>query len=914
MRSRDVCESGGLERDPINGAIERFHSSHKCPVVRPCGRRPSCGLLLARGRCIDVANALASCPLHLLLRPGAMPESIEQGAKALVHLFRLFNAARPILLLGAGASYRSGVPLASDAVRLIARAAFSKDVLGIDPDFASPKVSDVERFLHGQPWFITDPDRFAENFPLAVQHLLVPREFRRDFLQRMISPQAQIGDGYRVLTDFLLRGVCNTVLTTNFDHLVSRAMRDKESRHPHARVAEINRVPDDWVQFDVYGRRQVVYLHGSVELYTDKNLETETSHLDPGLVELIRPIFAAPLVIIGYRGAEASVMNDLLGAEGQRKNAFRNGLYWCKLKGEEVHQNVIALARTVGSNFKFVEVNGFDELMVDISRAITDEQVPSDAYQWHTRAGRAPDEQVVESATVEDLDQAIATASLARYAERLRLPRVSAANLRQTLVELGLVRESNGVSRPTFAAYLLFGKDVAERFPAACVAVTIASKNRRIFAGNLITQYNELLEFLTSEQSNPPVRLKTSASSEEQSAYPPRALLELLVNLLVHRDYERSGFSHINVTPGTRIEFVNPASMSAETATMLGVRADGSFEPLREVTEILNPSLADIFYGLGPMDKAGSGLADVAELMLGSGGTAQFAFDRTGEFRAEILQARQPSVGSLVALPRSHVGIYTTNLLPFSVMPARLYAFDILEGALDGLDHQSLGALPIFVLSHGRMWSFGDPSHFGRIMRKTGGKLDDYDSLPIRDVERDADLRNRLIWLLNKHWEFYLRTFAPQGLRMDQTQRRRAFFTLVTGTRNTIVYDSAQRRGVRRDVVKPRADGRWHENEGIGYHAVQYDNSWAVQIKPFYMFTRQDGTTPMLPSMRSARATRRMKFDRNKSVADDLSFWARFLSRGSSVIDIGGRGVQDLLLSASFKSFEVMEPKNAPAG
>lgn len=73
------------------------------------------------------------------------------------------------------------------------------------------------------------------------------------------------------------------------------------------------------------------------------------------------------------------------------------------------------------------------------------------------------------------------------------------------------------------------------------------------------------------------------------------------------------------------------------------------------------------------------------------------------------------------------------------------------------------------------------------------------------------------------------------------------------------------------------------------------------------MFTRKDGATPLPGFERTRRATSRMKFDRNKNVDDDLSFWGRYLGRGNSTVNIGGRDVDNLLLETFFLTIEVCE-------
>ena len=101
--------------------------------------------------------------------------------KNLAYLFRTNSKTRPVLLLGAGASFRSGIPLAEDTVRRIAQSAYARDKFGLNLTDSRLMLSDWLPYLQSQPWFIQDPDRFAENFSLAVEHFLTPREFRRDF-------------------------------------------------------------------------------------------------------------------------------------------------------------------------------------------------------------------------------------------------------------------------------------------------------------------------------------------------------------------------------------------------------------------------------------------------------------------------------------------------------------------------------------------------------------------------------------------------------------------------------------------------------------------------------------------------------------------------------------------------------------
>lgn len=65
----------------------------------------------------------------------------------LAYLFRQSRRSRPLLLLGAGASFRSGIPLAADLVSRIGRAAYARQVKGIDERLSHPPPSEWRPFL-----------------------------------------------------------------------------------------------------------------------------------------------------------------------------------------------------------------------------------------------------------------------------------------------------------------------------------------------------------------------------------------------------------------------------------------------------------------------------------------------------------------------------------------------------------------------------------------------------------------------------------------------------------------------------------------------------------------------------------------------------------------------------------------------
>ena len=50
----------------------------------------------------------------------------------------------------------------------------------------------------------------AENFPLAVERLLQPREYRAELLRDLFQPVNGIGAGYKHLAELVLKGLIRT--------------------------------------------------------------------------------------------------------------------------------------------------------------------------------------------------------------------------------------------------------------------------------------------------------------------------------------------------------------------------------------------------------------------------------------------------------------------------------------------------------------------------------------------------------------------------------------------------------------------------------------------------------------------------------------------------------------------------------
>ena len=443
----------------------------------------------------------------------------------------------------------------------------------------------------------------------------------------------------------------------------------------------------------------------------------------------------------------------------------------------------------------------------------------------------------------------------------------------------------------------------------AVVSVTEAGKKREVYQGNLLRQHRALLDKLDSLDVNPVLKVKGRRHHNERTAYPPRALVELLVNMLVHRAYEVPEPAAIEIRPGDDVAFRNPGGLTARIAERVAIQDDGRFTPSDNVTDQRNASLCDVFFGISAMERAGTGLVDVRHSMTEhGGGSAFYHHSSASRFEARVAQPKASGRSRTVARSDVPTGIYILNCLPFTIIPEVLSIVRLTTTLRERPRSLTLSDCGVFVHRGTELWSFRSLDTLTALLAPI---VDRSDSTAIRreEVEANPDHKRVLSWLLRKHWEQYLSRFRQDGLVLDQRPRSRAYFEGRDGGARAIQWHGPQRRGNRREVVKRRREGprAWFENEGFGYGIVEIGGLWCVRIKPFYMFTGPDARTPLPAFVRTARATSRVKYDRNKNVEADLVFWSHFLGSGAEIINLGQGFVGDLLLDSSFIDVEVSE-------
>lgn len=823
----------------------------------------------------------------------------------------LLNGSQPTLLLGAGASVTSGIPAAEETAEKAARWAWCH-AQGRSPDDIKVLRSDYWPWLLKQPWY-SENRTLAEQYPQVIGKLLGVKRTRRDFFERLISPLGiQPSVGYRSLARILHEGWVSTVLTTNFDHCLDDA-RILENK-PHLLVSI--KTPDDLIRFNSSPKDpQLVYLHGSVEHYSDKNLDEEIASLEARLVEKLMPVVSDhPIIVVGYRGAEASIMKRLFLDQVQTANHFPHGVYWCVREtdlGVSLTPFLQEFATRIGANFQLVPIKGFDELFEkDLwNHLAASGELPIRRIHGYRPTEIPPDMKPVSMSIPGDLDKHTLHSRLIQYAKRLgiRVPDDHEERwLESEIRNRNLITEEDETPVPTLAGWLLFARAPQSRIPQALVRFrakgpvvwikrcfgddAAAADNadavgevvvEQEIVGNLWSQLDTLTDLLSLV--NQGFRLKEEVS---RTAYPfaPLAIKETLVNALVHRDYALQESITVEVAPG-RIEVISPGGLIAEVKaqtegkTIEDVIAGGT----HGIKGYRNPVISDLFYGGGQMDRAGSGLADLWLQTVNNNGEAHFGPNAENTCFKVVLLARPEAVDEITntATAKHAESVrYAANLLPIHEMPKWIWHAGTTATSTGSLFKAARGlTVPPGYVQDRRFFTLYDLAGITESF-VTPFDIGDVECLSLDDVLALPNGENIVLKLLNDAFSEHLRAL---GLYVEFSRRRAHFRKSDEGERK-ITYKGRVKQSTR-TVVKTRlrrdtTDVLYYEHKAVGYSVVRFGADWAVAIMPGYAFTRDGEGKPINREKVNILSTKRAARDFNPTVHHDVTFWSATLSEG----------------------------------
>ena len=193
---------------------------------------------------------------------------------------------------------------------------------------------------------------------------------------------------------------------------------------------------------------------------------------------------------------------------------------------------------------------------------------------------------------------------------------------------------SSNYASVTNAALLLFGKSPERVIPGAYIqyvkfagkSVTDKPVNEKKFSSNLVSLLPELdtfIKFVVIEQRPVPV---SALREKTQYNYPTWAVRELLMNAIMHRDYESNApvkFYHFS----DRIEISNPG----------GLFGNARPENFPNVSDYRNPVIAEGMKVLGYVNKFNRGIAKVKQELDANGNPMpDFDYSNIGSFTVNV--------------------------------------------------------------------------------------------------------------------------------------------------------------------------------------------------------------------------------------------------------------------------------------
>ena len=305
--------------------------------------------------------------------------------------------------------------------------------------------------------------------------------------------------------------------------------------------------------------------------------------------------------------------------------------------GQILPQPVMSVFRQVhpaGGEFLVVEVHPSDltpvryrgriHIRVGPRKAIASESEERRLSERRSVHFRTFDAGPCPGATLDDLDL---DAFQNTYRRQAVDPEVIRENGREIEAQLAALRFYNlGKRCPTNAGVIMFGKDPLNFFPGAYVQFvrydgeTLADEpmEQKQFTGGLMTVLREIDFFVNARFSQKPV-VESALRERLVWDYPEKAVRELLMNAILHRDYQSNHPTRLYFF-SNRIEIQNAG----------GLYGEANPQNFPSVNDYRNPILAEAMVSLGYANRFGRGVARAQALLKENGSPpAQFVWETT---------------------------------------------------------------------------------------------------------------------------------------------------------------------------------------------------------------------------------------------------------------------------------------------
>ena len=265
------------------------------------------------------------------------------------------------MFLGAGASITSGMPSAQMCIWEWKRSIFLTNNVGLESQFSELTLASVQ--MRMQRWLdrqgIYPAAGSVGEYSVYIEACYPIPDSRRSFFQEQVR-HASPHIGYQIVGALASEGILRSVWTTNFDQLVTRAVAAHNVMPIEVGIDSSHRV----VRAAKSGELLIVSMHGDYRYDSLKNTVDEIRQQEHDLEQaLIQELTDTPIIVCGYSGRDASIMNSFSLAF---ENKGAGTLYWCVQDTDNIPEPVTSLihhARAHGRTAYIVPTQGFDDLM-----------------------------------------------------------------------------------------------------------------------------------------------------------------------------------------------------------------------------------------------------------------------------------------------------------------------------------------------------------------------------------------------------------------------------------------------------------------------------------------------------------------------------------------------------------------------
>ena len=191
--------------------------------------------------------------------------------------------------------------------------------------------------------------------------------------------------------------------------------------------------------------------------------------------------------------------------------------------------------------------------------------------------------------------------SLEKVNKSMELMRKNGITVNETaipfLAKYNLLREN----KLTNAAYLLFknNESIITTIELGRFQDPVTIKDSARTKSDILTQVDEVIDYV-KKHINLEVIITGEARNTQKWQYPMEAIREIVLNMIIHRDYRSSSDSIVKIF-NDKIEFYNPGRLP-DTITVEDLLSNNYRSTPR------NKKIADFFKDLGLIEKYGSGI------------------------------------------------------------------------------------------------------------------------------------------------------------------------------------------------------------------------------------------------------------------------------------------------------------------